>query len=188
MEWSTCSKTCGGGEKNRTRQVEIPASNGGEDCAGEATQTDTCNTHWCPVNCQWGTWVEWSTCSKTCGGGEKTRTRQIEVEESHGGEACEGEGTETAGCNTDLCPVNCEWGPYGEWSPCSQTCGGGMMSRTRLVFQNASNGGHACEGEATETMDCNEAKCRGTQSLSIRNCFKWYSNWIICQYQIKQFL
>ena len=47
-----------------------------------------------------------------------------------------------------------------------------MMSRTRLVSQPASNGGHACEGEATEAMDCNETECRGTQSLSIKNCFK----------------
>ena len=103
MEWSTCSKTCGGGEKNRTRQVEIPASNGGEDCAGEATQIDTCNTEGCPVNCQWGSWVEWSTCSKTCGGGEKYRTRQVEVTASNGGQACEGEATETMDCNEDEC-------------------------------------------------------------------------------------
>ena len=48
------------------------------------------------------------------------------------------------------------------------------MSRTRLVSQPASNGGHACEGEATEAMDCNEAECRGTQSLSIKIVSKCY--------------
>ena len=58
-------------------------------------------------------------------------------------------------------PVDCKWGPYGEWSSCSKTCGGGEKSRTRLVSQLASNGGKACEGEATETTSCNEAACTG---------------------------
>ena len=160
-EWSSCSKTCGGGERSRTRQVEVPPSNEGKACEGEETETEICNTDLCPVDCEWGPYGEWSSCSKTCGGGETSRTRQVMVPESNGGQACEGEETETKTCNTELCPVDCEWGPYGEWSSCSKTCGGGEKSRTRLVSQLASNGGKACEGEATETTSCNEAACTG---------------------------
>jgi hypothetical protein len=31
--WSTCTKSCGGGTQNRTRQINIPGSCGGEACA-----------------------------------------------------------------------------------------------------------------------------------------------------------
>ena len=98
-----------------------------------------------------------------------SRSRQVEIPASNGGKACEGEDTEIVPCNTKGCPVNCEWGPYGEWSSCSKTCGEGEKYRTRLVSQPASNDGQPCEGEATETMSCNETQCPGTQPLSCRN-------------------
>ena len=47
-EWSTCSKTCGNGEKSRTRQVATPASNGGQNCEGDATEIMACNDVTCP--------------------------------------------------------------------------------------------------------------------------------------------
>ena len=57
--------------------------------------------------------------------------------------------------------MDCEWGSYSEWSSCTVSCGGGEKSRTRAVATAASNGGQDCEGEATETMVCNEAACPG---------------------------
>jgi len=53
--------------------------------------------------------------------------------------------------------VNCEWGPYGEWSRCSKSC---YQSRTRPIATPASNGGQACEGNATETRTCSTDACR----------------------------
>ena len=48
-DWSTCSKTCGGGTKTRTRTCTDPAPNhGGADCVGEDTESQNCNTHFCP--------------------------------------------------------------------------------------------------------------------------------------------
>jgi hypothetical protein len=50
-EWvvSACSKTCGAGSMNRTRQCNspVPGTNG-SDCAGDATETIACNMDACP--------------------------------------------------------------------------------------------------------------------------------------------
>ena len=58
------------------------------------------------VDCQWGSWNSWNSCSKTCGGGEKTRTRDKTVDEAHGG-TCTGQSFETEPCNTNSCPGKC---------------------------------------------------------------------------------
>ena len=112
-------------------------------------------------DCKWGSYGEWSHCSKTCGGGEKYRQRSEFKPASNGGKACEGKATETKRCNWKACPVDCEWGSYGEWSSCSKTCGGGEKSRSRLVAKPAFNGGLACEGDTLETKICNGHLCPG---------------------------
>ena len=165
-EWSPCSKSCGGGEKSRTRQVATPASNGGLSCEGEPIETEGCNTEGCPVNCKWGAYEPWSSCSKTCGGGEKMRTRQVDTHASNGGQACEGNATETEVCNTDGCPINCEWGPYGEWSSCSQSCGGGTRSKTRSKLVEESIDG-SCSGDAAITEECNTDNCQTGKNIFV---------------------
>ena len=57
--------------------------------------------------------------------------------------------------------VNCEWGDFGEWSICSQTCGGGEISRTRSKKIQAENGGSPCTGDETENQSCNPHSCPG---------------------------
>ena len=48
-EWSKCSKACGGGTQNRARTCNNPApDHGGNDCQGESTETQDCNTEDCP--------------------------------------------------------------------------------------------------------------------------------------------
>ena len=56
------------------------------------------------VDCVWGEYGEWSTCSATCGGGTKTRTRPEATPASNGGAPCTGSATETGACNPDACP------------------------------------------------------------------------------------
>ena len=70
-EWSNCSKTCGSGERKRTRNCQ-------QNCDGVSSydllETKTCND----FICQFTMWSEWSNCSLTCGSGERTRTRNCQ--------------------------------------------------------------------------------------------------------------
>ena len=56
------------------------------------------------ADCIWGSWSEWSTCSKSCGGGTQLRVRRVANSETKGGK-CVGEPSEEQDCNTDICPA-----------------------------------------------------------------------------------
>ena len=56
------------------------------------------------MDCEWGEFGEWSTCTKTCAGGDQSRTRSVEVESELGGSPCTGNETETQSCNIQPCP------------------------------------------------------------------------------------
>jgi hypothetical protein len=55
------------------------------------------------VDCAWGAYGEWSSCSATCGGGERTRTRTEDTAAANGGAACSGSATEMESCNSVEC-------------------------------------------------------------------------------------
>ena len=47
--WISCSVTCGGGTKSRSRSCTKPSpDNGGDECTGEATEAENCGTASCP--------------------------------------------------------------------------------------------------------------------------------------------
>ena len=57
------------------------------------------------VDCEWDEFSEWSPCSKTCGGGTQVRTRVIAIQESNGGQQCEGTSRESRHCPVQTeCP------------------------------------------------------------------------------------
>jgi len=119
----------------------------------------THDTKSCKIDCEWGPFEIWSTCSKTCNAGKKSRSRSKKTLASNGGKSCQGLESETKSCNPQSCPVDCVWSAFGEWSECSQTYRGCIKSRTRSVQTQASNGGKECEGEFTEDEACNEQEC-----------------------------
>lgn len=75
-EWSDCSRACGGGAKARHRSVIQEPSDGGVPC-GETTQEQLCNVEPCDLDCTLTEWSEWSTCSKSCMKGHKTKYRHV---------------------------------------------------------------------------------------------------------------
>ena len=59
-------------------------------------------------------------------------------------------------------PVDGGWSDYGEWSACTEECGGGEQTRERKCNNPApENGGADCEGESVEARSCNEDGCVG---------------------------
>ena len=155
-EWTNCSTSCGGGTKTRTRTVTRESANGGQACP-TLTETGSCNTQPCPVDCQVSSWGDWTNCSTSCGGGTKTRTRTVTRESANGGQTCPIL-TETGSCNTQPCPVDCQVSGWGEWTNCSTSCGGGTKTRTRSITRQSANGGQTCP-ILTETGSCNSQPC-----------------------------
>ena len=111
------------------------------------------------VDCKWGPWGEWKTCTKECGGGKKSRFRPIATPASNGGKPCEGNSTQWKYCNAQACDIDCEWGPWSAWSTCSKTCGWGVKSISREVAKPAISGGKPCEGPGVKREACNQQAC-----------------------------
>lgn len=58
------------------------------------------------------------------------------------------------------------FGSFGDWSNCTESCGGGIKNRTRFrtcTDPPPSDGGNPCDGEAT---DSEEQKCNIEDCLS----------------------
>ncbi|KAF6769316.1 hypothetical protein AHF37_11847 [Paragonimus kellicotti] len=157
--WSECSASCGtGGTQSRQRQCDNPApTNGGRLCSGKGLMVRACNRGPCPVNGGWGEWSPWSHCSKSCGGGQRRRTRRCDhPAPAYGGEDCPANGyMEVSDCQDVPCPVNGEWSNWSSWSACSRTCGIGLQTRERECSQPSPQfGGRLCPGSAKEVRTC----------------------------------
>ena len=153
------------------------------------------------VDCQWNSWGSYSACSKTCGGGTKTKSRTKSVDENSTG-SCSGSSTSTTGCNAQECPgkfpfllpnvsnffdwfltynrhfpflhlVDCQWDSWEPYSACSKTCGGGTKtkSRTKSVVENSSG---SCSGSSTYTKACNAEECPSKSSVSFTKYIKFF--------------
>ena len=62
------------------------------------------------------------------------------------------------------------WTDYGDWEPCTKSCGTGEKVRTRTCTKpTPANGGKNCEGKSQEKTTCNTAPCPGyTPLLNIK--------------------
>jgi ficolin len=100
-EFSTCTEPCGSGVQSRSRTVATQPANGGKTCPG-LQEKQNCNTHACPIHCQYTLGV-WSECSKSCGGGTQRKPMTVTVHAAHRGTACPEELQRV--CNELTCPT-----------------------------------------------------------------------------------
>jgi len=119
-----------------------------------------------PINGNYGPWSAWTLCSKSCGGGVRSRVRNCtNPAPAFGGMDCSalGEPQESEPCKTrQICPVDGAWSAWGNWTACSKTCSKGVQHRRRLCNSPApSNGGHMCLGPANQSLSCNQGDCPG---------------------------
>jgi hypothetical protein len=155
-EWSTCSKTCGTGFQTRTREVVNKEDFGGVECPflGEYRK---CAESPCPIDCVLSSWTLWSACSVSCGTGQATRTRNVEVAADFGGKSCASD-HEEQDCNVHSCAESCLVSEWGTWSSCTKSCGGGTATRHRTVTRAAAFGGGACAA-LDEEQACASEPC-----------------------------
>lgn len=205
-DWTTCSKTCGGGQQSRSRSRSVHPAHGGASCGyglydsdSPEVQQQECGTTCCVVNCEWAPWREWEECSQECtpctpnapgtactagAVGTQSRVRFKSAERTTDsaceGAECAGDGSEQRNCNTHLCPIDCVIGPWGGWGACTTTCGDGTQSRTRVVTQAAENGGTACPSESISS-----GALTSTQDCNVGPCpidcqFSEWEPWSFC--------
>ena len=181
--WSSCSVTCGGGQTSRHRHIAQQPTNGGQGVTGAMEETEACNTHVCgnpqnSVDCGWGQWHHWSACTCSCGGGQKTRDRSIEVAPRGDGSLCAPESmAEIAECNAHSCDDNAcidgKWGAWSSWGPCSASCGGGLRWKTRMVTQEANECGRVPEGLNKQFESCNLDSCQSDVDCEFADWGNW---------------
>ncbi|XP_068458877.1 A disintegrin and metalloproteinase with thrombospondin motifs 20 [Clinocottus analis] len=72
----------------------------------------------------------------------------------------------------DLQPVHGEWGPWGPYSVCSRSCGGGTRSNGRDCNKpEPRNGGKFCVGRRMKFRSCNTEPCpRGQKDFREEQC------------------
>jgi hypothetical protein len=119
--WSTCSKTCGKGIRQRNRFIVQHSEFGGYTCP---TLKDTmeCELKACAINCAVSKWSTWETFIN--GGSKLRRTRIITTPAQHGGTVCP-DLVETKDFHKECVEHN----EVGAWSQCSHTCGLGYKYR-----------------------------------------------------------
>ncbi|XP_063404373.1 coadhesin-like [Mytilus trossulus] len=175
-DWTMCSKTCGGGIQERSRSCDNPAAaNNGPGCSGSGTESTQCASNPCPIAGNWGKWKDWTMCSKTCGGGIQERSRSCDSPAAaNDGPDCSGSDTESRHCASTLCPINGNWGRWGQWNLCSGTCKSASRLRRRSCNKPApANDGLTCSGSGTEKSTCTFSWCLNG------SCSKW-TCWTPC--------
>eukprot|EP00913_Durusdinium_trenchii_P005746 g5360.t1 len=136
-DFDACTTTCGGGTKKRSRVVWVAPAH----------------------DCRFSDWSAFTTCSQTCNGGMSSRSRSVVTPSSNGGLPCVGDKNEDKSCNTQACPVDCQWDEWSPWTTCSLTCHGGITTRQRNILAPASDGGAECTGESLQESACGQVQC-----------------------------
>jgi hypothetical protein len=162
--WSQCSEECGSGVQLRYRKIVRDAVNDGKPCPSSLRALQNCNTHQCPVDCEF-TWSAWGACRTSCGVGTQSRkVAKIETEHAHGGKPCPTD--EDRVCpDQPVCPTpsptvspDCEVSSWSLWSQCTEKCRSGVQMRLRTILRDPQIGGKACPG-LKEMRDCNVHRC-----------------------------
>uniref|UniRef100_A0A3P9CEY4 PROP n=1 Tax=Maylandia zebra TaxID=106582 RepID=A0A3P9CEY4_9CICH len=156
--WGHCSVSCGAGLQSRYRFCSSPRPSGsGLPCTGPHHEDQVCII--APCDGGWGQWSHWTECTKSCGGGVRSRRRNCDSPSPEGeGNYCEGLGSKCQ--SVPGCHVDGGWSQWGAWTECSLSCGGGVKFRRRLCDNpSPQSGGRGCLGDAEQQRDCNTHLC-----------------------------
>ncbi|XP_052222965.1 thrombospondin-1-like isoform X2 [Dreissena polymorpha] len=161
--WSGCDVTCANGIQTRHRSCTDPApKNGGLDCLGTGTESQSCIMEACPVHGGWSQWSPWGSCSVTCDIGMQRRDRSCDNPyPTKSGDHCFGDSRDDRICLTTGC-TNGNWSAWENWSSCSASCGGGRKTRNRACNNpSPSLLGRYCDGPPQDVDVCNVSSCTG---------------------------
>lgn len=160
--WSACSSsTCEKGRRMRQRMlkaqldlsVACPHTQDFQPCMAPGCGMEE------PSTCMMSEWISWSPCSVSCGMGMRSRERYVK-QYPEDGSLCQLHTEETEKCvvNEECSPSSCVVTEWGEWDPCSETCGLGMRRRERMVKMPPIDGS-MCKTEVAEVEKCMMPEC-----------------------------
>ncbi|XP_026221078.1 spondin-1b [Anabas testudineus] len=160
--WSACSSaTCEKGRRMRQRMlkaqldlsVPCPHTQDFQPCMGPGCSMEESST------CMMSEWISWSACSVSCGMGMRSRERYVK-QYPEDGSLCQLHTEETEKCvvNDECSLSSCVVTEWGEWDPCSVTCGLGMKRRERMVKMPPIDGS-MCKTEVAEVDKCMMPEC-----------------------------
>jgi len=151
-QWSTCTKTCDSGTRERSRLCS-------GTCSGDIREIQPCETIPChPTG--WAQWSEWNDCSKTCGGGVQFRERTC-------ADLCPQNRNfhkEPRNCNVFRCLAKNIWGEWNNWSDCSATCEVGRHYRKQSCVEGPCLDDKEMQ-RPTEMKDCFDKFCNGNPDI-----------------------
>jgi len=140
-EWGLCSVNCGGGERNRYRQVTQDQQGNGELCP-HLNETESCEPDPCP-KCVDHTGQEYDK-------GDNVNETECRICYCNENSVIECE-------DRDGSRINGGWREWTEFGSCNQTCDGGMRRRTRVCDSPLpACDGDPCEGPSEDWEPCNE--------------------------------
>lgn len=91
--------------RRQTRSFPSPRCGGSRRSALSSKVSDGVMSHLRAVDGSWSDWSPWEECTRSCGRGNRTRTRTCSNPSAqHGGRPCEGAAVEMIMCNVRPCP------------------------------------------------------------------------------------
>ena len=87
------------------------------------------------------------------------QVKNIETSPAYGGALCPITMNQHIPCNTEPCPIDCEFDTWTGWLPCSASCGNGTQLRKRGKLVEENHGGTVCDGAFSENRDCEVVPC-----------------------------
>ena len=154
--WSSCSKTCGGGTQTRTNSCALITTGKSQSCNTMSCCSSTTNSY-----------GSWGSCQGACGTGTKYRTV---TKKGIDGRNC-GTWTDSTTCNTGIDCCSSTWVSWGSWGSCSKSCGGGTQTKYGTKYSNYN--GQSC-GSTSTSQRCNTHSCCTIEYYGGRYCYNYF--------------
>uniref|UniRef100_A0AC35TTE2 Peptidase M12B domain-containing protein n=1 Tax=Rhabditophanes sp. KR3021 TaxID=114890 RepID=A0AC35TTE2_9BILA len=131
------------------------------------------------VRGDWSGWSIWSSCTVSCAGGVRQRSRTCSISGR-----CEGSAQELSSCNRQACPVIRQtepaWQEWSSWNQCSSSCGRGSQARYRRCTTPQNSIAYTCGGESMDIRGCDEIPCKGRKAESKVGLWNRWGEWNSC--------
>jgi hypothetical protein len=161
VEWGECSRTCSGGQREKTRFVQTPSAGGGKPCDDASLRVVApCNEEACQrevcEDCKMSHWSSWSACFGSGTIGQKIRHRGIDEMPNYCGKPCDLKSArEVTPCKKDgPPPLVCKWSGWSKGTCGRHSCGSLTSLQSRVL------GFHKIDPESLAELGSEDANAK----------------------------